>query len=334
MPLPDWARAHGPPLVVATLRSRPEDFIVTEHLEVPAEAAGEHDWLRVEKTGANTEWVARQLAKHAGIAVRDVGYSGLKDRHAITTQWFSVPNRKAPDWSTVAIEGVRVVEVVTQARKLRRGMHRANAFRIVLRGEAFESQREAIEARLDAIRRQGVPNYFGEQRFGRDAGNLALADRWAQGARLRPHERGLAISTARSFLFNELLDARVRDGSWNRVLPGDIVNLDGSGSIFGVDTPDEAIATRCAELDLHPTAPLWGEDTAGDAPGPAAWVAAFARDRVREERRSLRLRVADLQATIEGEAITLEFVLGRGAFATVVLRELGDIGDGNPGAMA
>jgi len=327
MPLPDWACAHGSPLVVATLKSRLEDFVVTEHLEAPAEAAGEHDWLRVEKTGANTEWVARQLAKHAGVAARDVGYSGLKDRHAVATQWFSVPNRKAPDWHAVAIEGVRVVEVVPQARKLRRGTHRSNGFRIVLRGTGFGLLRGAIEARLEAIGSQGVPNYFGEQRFGRDAGNLALADRWAQGARLRPHERGLAISTARSFLFNALLDARVRDGSWNRVLPGDVVNLDGSGSIFGVDTPDAAIETRCAELDLHPTAPLWGEDTAGEAPGPAAWVAAFRRDRVREERRSLRLRVLALSASIEDEAITLEFVLGRGAFATAVLRELGDIVD-------
>lgn len=332
MSLPDWARAHGPALVVAALRSRPEDFIVTEHLEAPAEAGGDHDWLRVEKTGANTEWVARQLAKHAGVPVRDVGYSGLKDRHAIATQWFSVPNRKAPDWATVAIEGVRVVETVRQPRKLRRGTHRSNGFRIVLRGTGFESRRGAIEARLAAIEAQGVPNYFGEQRFGRNAGNLALAERWASGDRLRPHERSLAISTARSFLFNRLLDARVRAGTWNRVLPGDVVNLDGSGSIFAVDVPDETIAARCAQLDLHPTAPLWGGDTAGEAPGPATWIAALRRDRVREERRSLRLRVADLRTSIDDEAITLEFVLGRGAFATTLLRELGEIGDGRSGA--
>jgi tRNA pseudouridine13 synthase len=308
MSLPEWARAHGRPLFSGVLRSVPADFQVTEIIDWPFSDDGEHDYLWVQKTGANTDWVARQLARHAGVAAKEVGYAGLKDRHAVTRQWFSVPCWNSPDWSAQAIEGVQILDVSRHRKKLRRGAHRGNAFRITLR--------------VVQIREQGVPNYFGEQRFGRAASNLALADAWASGKRLERQKRSLAISTVRAFLFNELLDARVRDGTWNRLLPGDTANLDGTGSVFDVAEVDAELERRCAALDLHPAGILAGD---GSNVGPTPWREALRKARVEPGTRSLRLRVGEFRPELASEEILLTFVLERGAFATAVLRELADI---------
>ena len=261
--LPDWPRAHGEPLFDARIRTTNEDFRVTEDLGVEFSGEGEHDVLYIEKDGANTEWVARQLAKHAGIAAKDVGYSGLKDRHAFTRQWYSVPAWNKPDWSQLDIEGVTLLEQNKHSRKLRRGMHRANHFEIVLRGDEMSRHEAAVSDRLDTIREHGVPNYFGEQRFGRDGGNVGLANDWAAGARLPRHKRGLAISTIRSYLFNEILAERIADGTWNTILDGDKANLDGTGSVFDVELADDEIGRRCTEMDIHPTGPLAGDGSDG-----------------------------------------------------------------------
>ena len=319
MPLPDWARAHGSPLFSARMRSRPEDFDVTEVLGWELSGDGEHDYLWIEKTGANTEWVARQLARHADVPAKDVGYAGLKDRHAVTRQWFSVPRWHAPDWSALVVEGVRVLEVSRHQKKLRRGAHRANCFRIVLRGESVVQHVDELSDRIRVIREQGVPNYFGEQRFGRDGANLELADAWAAGKRLPRHKRSLAISTIRSFLFNEALDERVRKASWNVLLPGDKANLDGTGSVFDVETVDEELERRCAEMDIHPAGVLAGE---GSERGPDAWRKALDNARVEPGTRSFRLRIADAEFTVEDDAAAVSFTLPRGAFATSVIREI------------
>jgi tRNA pseudouridine13 synthase len=319
MPLPDWARAHGPALFSATIRSRPEDFEVTENLGWELSGEGEHDYLWIEKTGANTEWVARQLARHADVPARDVGYAGLKDRHAVTRQWFSVPRWHAPDWSALEAEGVQVLDVARHHKKLRRGAHRGNRFRIVLRGDDLGRHADALARRFAAIREQGVPNYFGEQRFGRDGANRELADAWAAGKRLPRHQRSLAISTLRSFLFNEALDGRVRDGTWNRLVPGDKANLDGTGSVFDVDEVDEELERRCEAMDVHPAGTLAGE---GSGSGPQAWREALDKARVEPGTRSLRLRVTDADCTVEDDAVIVSFTLPRGAFATAVIREI------------
>ena len=321
MSLPDWARAHGEVRCEALIRSSNEDFVVDEVLGFEPSGDGEHDYLQVEKTGANTDWVARQLARHAGVPVRHVGYSGLKDRHAVTRQWFSVPRHHEPDWLKFRTDGVRLLDVHRHTRKLRRGTHRSNCFRIVLREGAWDG----IDDRLRRIAAVGVPNYFGEQRFGRAGGNLQLADDWAAGKRLPPAKRSLAISSARSLLFNESLDRRVRDETWNTVLAGDVVNLDGSASVFTVAAPDEELLRRCRAFDVHPAGVLWGEDAAGDV--PARWQAAFDRDRVKVGYRSLRLPVRGLVWACVDDVLTLEFVLGRGAYATAVLREIAAVGD-------
>ena len=317
-PLPDWPRAHGSPLFNARLRSTPNDFQVMEQLGWEFSGDGEHDYLWVEKTGANTEWVARQLALHAGVPPRDVGYAGLKDRHAVTSQWFSVPRWQSPDWSTLDVEGVRILDRQRHLRKLRRGAHKANAFRIVLRCDSSLAA-DVIGKRVDRIRRLGVPNYFGEQRFGRLGANLQLAEGWAAGKRLPRHKRSLAISTIRSFLFNEALARRVREDSWSRLLAGDLANLDGSGSVFEVADIDEKLRRRCDEMDLHPAGILAGDGSAG---APESWQTALDKARVEPGSRSLRLRVRDLSAVGIDGGLRLRFTLGRGSFATAVLREL------------
>ncbi|MBT8108736.1 MAG: tRNA pseudouridine(13) synthase TruD [Gammaproteobacteria bacterium] len=320
MNLPDWARAHGGPLFTAAIRTSPEDFQVVEKLGWELSGDGEHDYLWIEKTGANTEWVSRQLARHADVPAKDVGYAGLKDRHAVTRQWFSVPRWNSPDWSALEVEGVEVLDVQRHAKKLRRGAHRGNEFVIALRAAGLAQHADAIEHRVRVIREQGVPNYFGEQRFGRDGTNLRLADQWAAGRRLKRHSRGLAISTVRSFLFNEYLEARVRDGTWHRLLPGDKASLDGSASVFDVDTVDTDLARRCGEMDIHPAGELVGGDSVHD--GKDTWIAALAKAQVAPAWRSLRLKVINVSATVSDETVKLAFSLGRGSFATSVLREI------------
>jgi tRNA pseudouridine13 synthase len=319
MSLPDWARAFGAPLFAAKIRGTPQDFQVTEVLGFEFTGDGEHDYLWVEKIGANTEWVARQLAHFADVPARDVGYAGLKDRHAVTRQWFSVPRWNSPGWQMLEVEGVTVLDVQRHNKKLRRGAHKANRFRIVLRGEALNRHAKAVEERVQAIREQGVPNYFGEQRFGRDGNNVSLADAWASGKRLPRHKRSIAISSARSFMFNDHLDDRVRDGTWNTIVPGDKANLDGTGSVFDVENIDEEIERRCSQMDIHPAGELAGDGSTGTN---EAWIAALGKARIEAGTRSLRLRVSALSYSIAADTVEMSFVLGRGAFATSVLREL------------
>jgi tRNA pseudouridine13 synthase len=318
VPLPDWPRAHGSPLFAARLRSVPEDFQVTEQLGWEFTETGEHDYLWIEKTGANTDWVAQQLARHAGVPAMDVGFAGLKDRHAVTRQWFSVPRRQSPDWSTLDVEGVRLIDRQRHLRKLRRGAHRANAFRILLRCDQAPDS-DALQERIALLREKGVPNYFGEQRFGRCGANLRLADDWASGKRLSRQKRSLAISTVRSFLFNEILAERVRHATWDCFVHGDLANLDGTGSVFEVVGIDSELRRRCEEMDIHPAGVLAG---AGSRMGPEPWQRALDTGRVEPASRSLRLPVRDLACELTEAGVVLSFTLGRGSFATAVLREV------------
>lgn len=322
MSLPDWARAFGEPLFSASIRTRPEEFDVTEELGFEPSGDGEHDFLFVEKTATNTEWLARQLAAFADVPAKDVGYSGMKDRHAVTRQWFSVPRWNQPDWSAFEMDGIRILDVRRNLKKLRRGAHQSNRFRIVLRGDVSDAN--AIEERLRTIAQNGVPNYFGEQRFGRGGANVALADSWAAGKRLPRNKRGIAISSARSFMFNETLAERVAKGNWYLLEDGDTVNLDGTNSVFEVERVDSDLRQRCESMDINPAGLLWGDGACVDdaPPGHQDWLKALQKARVDPSHRSLRLRVADLEWEFGEQSLTLEFRLGRGAFATSVMREL------------
>jgi tRNA pseudouridine13 synthase len=328
--------AHGGPPISGVLRAEPADFRVDEILGFEPSGEGEHAFLLIEKTDANTEWVARQLAVAAGVAPMAVGYAGLKDRHAITRQTFSVqmPGRAAPDWSALAIAGVSVLAATRHNRKIKRGAHRGNRFRIRLR--RVRGSIQEVETRLATIRERGVPNYFGEQRFGRDGQNVALAEALFAGRRMPRPQRGFALSAARAQLFNAVLAARVANVNWDQALDGEVWMLGGSNAIFGPEAWSEALATRLTALDIHPTGPLWGKGelrcTAAVRELELAAIAAHAtlargleRVGLEQERRALRLRANDLNHVWESDdSIVLDFHLASGAFATTVLRELCD----------
>lgn len=338
--IPDWARAHGDPVCIADIRSAPGDFIVDEVLGFDPDGAGEHDFLIIRKTDANTAWVARQLARHAGIPAKDVGYCGLKDRHAVTTQAFTVrrPGRDGTNWNTFAADGTEILSMAQHSRKLRRGSHSANRFCIRLRGDTVAANIERLRERVARVSAAGVPNYFGEQRFGHDGNNIELAQELFAGKRIKRDTRSIAISAARSLLFNRILDARVRDGSWNRILPGELANLDGSGSVFAVEKIDAAIRTRCETLDIHPTGSLWGKGAplaSGDVGKLETGVAELSHEFVAgllhlgvdAASRPLRVRLQDVELETSTHHVTISLQLPRGAFATAVLREIADYRD-------
>jgi tRNA pseudouridine13 synthase len=326
--------AHGGPPVEGRLRVEPGDFRVDEMLGFEPSGAGEHAFLLIEKIGANTEWVARRIAEKAGVAPMAVGYAGLKDRHAITRQSFSVQlaGRADPDWSALAIPGVRVLAASRHDRKLKRGSHKGNRFRIRVRD--VEGDHERIESRVAVIRERGVPNYFGEQRFGREAGNVELAREMFNGRRVRRNEAGLALSAARSLVFNAVLAQRVEDGSWDCGLDGEVWMLAGTHSIFGPEPWTVDLARRLAAFDIDPTGPLVG---AGELRTTARvrsieehaiapyrdLVEGLAKAGMAQQRRALRLRVEGLLHEWEPDgSLVVEFHLPAGSFATVVLREL------------
>jgi len=328
--------AHGEPPVRGRLRATPEDFVVEELLGFEPDGAGTHALLVVEKRGANTAWVGAQLARAARVAVRDVGWSGQKDRNAVTRQAYTLPwPVQAPVEACLefAGEGFRVLSAARHGRKLRTGSHRANRFELRVRDVAGDPA--ALAARLEEIAGQGVPDYFGPQRFGRDGANLARARAWA-GAGLAPRDRGdrsFALSAARSAIFNAVLAERVRRGDWNRLLPGEAVMLDGRRSFFRADEVDATLVSRCEAMDVHPSGPLWGR---GDSPAQRdafaleatvtavepALCALLEAEGLEHERRALRLPVRGLDWSLDGDLLTIGFELPRGAFATAVLHEI------------
>lgn len=329
--------AWGGPPVRGRIRVVPEDFRVSEILGHEPDGHGEHLWLRVTKRERNTVDVAADLARAAGVHVRQVGFAGLKDRNAVTRQHFSIhlPGAETPRWSDWSIEGVSIESASRSSKKIKRGRLRGNRFELVVR--ELEGDRETLARRLLDVRDQGVPNGFGEQRFG--GNNIARALALFRGElRGRPSKskRGFYLSAARSLVFNHVLDERIRRGDWNRLIDGDLAMLDGSRSFFAADPDDADQVRRCAELDIHPSGPLPGQ---GESPaeGEAAGienrqfeahrelVEGLAKFGMKQERRPLRMRVGDLEWSFPEECILrLAFSLGTGSYATSVLRELVD----------
>lgn len=331
------ARAHGAPVLDATIRAAPEDFFVEELDAFAASGSGEHLLLTVEKRGTNTAYAAGLLAKWAGVPVAAIGYAGLKDRHAVTRQRFSVhlPRKLAPATDALASDALRVLDAQWHSKKLPRGALAGNRFVLLLRD--VSGGRTAIEQRLLRIQACGVPNYFGEQRFGREGGNVASALAMFAGRRMRRDQRTLLLSAARSELFNRVLSARVGQGSWSQALDGEVWILDGTRSVFGPEPLDAALSGRLAAFDIHPSAPLWGhgdlrstdaaralELAAIDAPDALALRAGLEQAGLRQERRSTRLRIADLSwSWPEPGTLRLAFALPPGSYATALLDEIG-----------
>lgn len=328
------AAAHGSPVLSGRLRASPEDFRVDEIAGFEPSGAGEHLLLTVRKRGMTTPQAARRIAAWAGVAEMGVGYAGLKDRHAVTTQRFSVhlPKRVAPDLTALQDDDLQMLDSAWHARKLPRGALAGNRFTLVLR-EVVGDVAEA-EARLQAIRARGLPNYFGVQRFGRDGDNVASARRMFAGQRVRREQRSLLLSAARSELFNRVLSARVEAGSWDAGLPGEVWMLDGSASVFGPQAMDETLQARLAAFDIHPTGPMWGRGELRSQDVVAALEAAIAGAEpelcagleaagLRQERRALRIRASDLAwRWLAPDALELGFGLPPGSYATVLVAQL------------
>lgn len=346
-----FAQPYPQPIKSAQLKTVPSDFIVHENMHITLDQTGEHLWLQIQKTNLNTQFVVRLLAQWANIAPKDVGYSGLKDRHAQTCQWFSLrlPNKISPEMSFEQFaqdklnddEQICVLQSVWHGRKLNRGTHKSNQFIITLR--QIDGDVGKIDDTLQQIKTNGVPNYFGEQRFGNDASNIAKTQEFfakiCQKGRYFANKKfaerdGLWISTARSVLFNQMLSVRVSQENWHTALSGDVFNLDGTGAIF-IDDGDEQLAKRLQTGDIHPTAPLFGigePKTTSQAhqlyqaileqPDNAIFVAGLNLVKANLAYRPLRLMVRDLAWQFDNQTLTLSFSLPKGSFATVVLSAL------------
>jgi tRNA pseudouridine13 synthase len=331
-------RAYGEPCGTALLKAVAEDFQVDEVLDIPLSGEGEHLWLWVEKRELNTEDAAKRIARAAGVPLRMISYAGLKDRQALTRQWFSLhlPGKADPDFSSAVDTSLCILKQVRHTRKLQRGAHAANGF--TLRLTQLQADHAALDKRLTQISAEGIPNYYGLQRFGFEGGNLAHARHFAGGKSL-PEKRNLrsrVLSAARSYLFNRVLAERVATGTWNRALPGDLLAFTDSRSFFPAGEA-ECSDPRLAILDLHPTGPLWGAGESS-ADGVAreleqqlatqenVLVDWLAEAGMTHERRILRLPIGGLTWHYpEPDILQLQFVLPAGCFATVLVRELVDL---------
>jgi tRNA pseudouridine13 synthase len=311
--LPQWPNAYPASGASATLKLLNEDFIVTElPLQLPS-GEGEHLWLDIQKNGANTAFVAQQLAAAAGVEEKDVGYAGIKDRYAIARQWFSIhlPKGETPDLTLLQHPEFSVLSQRRHLKKLRPGDLQGNRFRIVLRD--VTGDRDAIEANLEAVASCGVPNYFGAQRFGHDGGNVEQGRAMlAREIRVRhPKKKGIYLSAVRSFVFNEVLALRIEQGLWGKSLPGDVMDEAGrpTGPLWGrgrVSTTDRAQALEMGVAGRHATL-CDGMEHAG----------------LDQERRALVASpVAMSWEWPHADQLVLAFSLPAGNYATSVLNEI------------
>ena len=314
--------------------------MVEEVLPFTLSGSGEHLWVQLRKRQLTTGEAVRKLAKWAGVQRRAVSFAGQKDKHAVTTQWFSIhlPGKPDPEQAWRDADG-EILALQRHTQKLRRGALQGNCFVITVRD--CGGNVEALEERVKQIRQTGVPNYFGEQRFGRDGKNVVRALEWFAG-RYRPkgrEHRAMLLSAARSRIFNQVLAERVRQGIWNRAVPGDLLMLSGSHSFFLHNAADQDIPVRIVSGDLSPTGPLYGRGDIGiaaDAEKLESVVLAQEKELadgllqagLKPARRSLRMMPKDLTLEWQDAAtMRLSFTLPPGCYATVLLRELVDYQD-------
>lgn len=356
------------PLCCGNLKCQPEDFRVEEMLGFDFSHEGEHIYLHIEKRLMTTLDLQQAISRFAKCHVRDVGYSGLKDKHAITRQWFSVylprhePKTKEQlkkYWQafelTVNAEGasssdVRLLEVCRHNKKLRKGTHKFNRFSLCIRDISTDSSISNIDLKNDLTDRickltaQGFPNYFGEQRFGYNNGNLLKAERMFSGSRrVSRSKRSLYISAVRSFLFNLQLSQRVSDNTWLSYIEGDILILNGSNSFFSIEAESLAdIERRLKEVDIHISGVLYGENYSAPLSDAGERELAIIQKypkfhkglvaaAVKSSRRALRVMPNNLNMIFDcseqNRQLTLNFDLPPGSYATMLVRELVNVSD-------
>jgi len=335
--LDNMAYAYGQPQFSAKFKQSPEDFQVNETLSFDIEGEGTHAYLYIRKTDTNTQWLAKQLANFSGIPVRDVGYAGLKDRHAVTRQWFSInlEGIEEPDWQQLDIPGIAIEQHRYHKRKLKTGAIAHNEFIIQLKALSKDAKPTLIES-LEKIKQQGVPNYFGSQRFGIDNGNLTKAKAWFSGQRKvkRREEKSIYLSASRSMLFNHLLSLRINEYGWNQLVEGEVMMLDGSHAVFKTEELDNELQERFDKADIHPTICLWGRGEPSSnskinqlelslRDNFSDWCQTLENKGLKQERRSIRLIPQNLQYQFQDDnSLKLQFNLPTGSYATALLREL------------
>jgi len=331
----DLLKAYGEPPISGSMKSENADFLVDEIMPIEPSGQGEHLWLQVEKNGCNTDWLAQQLAKLSSVKSMAVSYAGMKDRHAITTQWFSIhlPGLDDPDLSSFNNDEVKILQAIRHDKKLKRGALSGNRFQLRIR--ELSGDLDQLEERLNLIKTQGVPNYFGEQRFGFGMNNLAKAELLFQRKlrHVKKHQRGMYLSSARSWIFNQVLSERIKQKNWNQYLPGDVFMLQGKSACFP-DDGSEDITERISSMQIHPTGALWGEGesmASGEcltiekkiAEQYELFCEGLEGARLKQERRSLRLLAENFNWSLEDQdCLYIDFSLPAGAFATMVLREV------------
>ena len=341
-------RAVYKPVLTGTIRSKPEDFIVDEISSFTPSGEGEHLWLHIKKTTTNTDWLAGQLAKLLNVKKQDVGFAGLKDRNAVTTQWFSIylPGKHMPDVKSLLpedlLDNIEILEQTRHLKKLRRGTLAGNRFTLTIRD--CEGDKEQLDDIIDQIKQRGIPNFFGEQRFGHSLkvdgevkfNNIERATAWFNGEIRKPknrNQRSMYLSAARSWVFNHVLSARVANDTWDKPVTGDVFILGNSHSWF-VDDGDEQLSQRVEAFDIHPSGALWGRGSLESADEVLALESQIAaqhsvlcqgleKQGLKQERRSLRIQVADLQHQwLDDTSLQLSFILPPGSYATVLLAQI------------
>ncbi|KAA3625634.1 MAG: tRNA pseudouridine(13) synthase TruD [Proteobacteria bacterium] len=336
----------GSPLGSARLKERNSDFVVDELLPFEPRGEGGHQLLCVRQDGWNSASVARWLAGALGCPVREIGYCGHKDRHAVTTQYFSAPASSVPEDALTGLDwpqGLSLVSAARHDKKLKRGVHLGNRFKIRLR--QVDAAEDAVGQRLTCIARYGFPNSFGSQRFGREGGNVERARRLLSSRsfrRSRNAAQSIEVSSLRSMLFNQVLAARVGNASWLEPMEDDLMILDGTRSFFAApprDARHDDLDARVLAGDLHVSGPLWGLPGARLPQGLLArereLLSEFASDlellekrRFGMERRPLRALAKDLSWNWTDKGVLeLDFSLGRGSYATALLSLLFDLDD-------
>ena len=341
MGIDHWHYLGNKPVVTGVMKTRPEDFVVREQLGYEPIGEGEHIYLWVRKLGLNTAYLAEEIAKFAKLPLRAISYAGRKDKHALTEQWFGVhkPGKGEYEWDKLAVPGAQVLKAIRHNKKLRTGVLKGNQFELVIRDL---SSTEGLEERLQGIQKNGVPNYFGAQRFGDSrydprGSNLVLAQKMIAGEEIRNrNKRSMAISALRSWLFNEYVSSRLADNYYTQPLAGDVMSLAGSNSFFSAQLIDEKIMQRLAVRDIQLCAPMWGAGELPSKSDAAEYEHRLASKHpqirgtledlgLRQERRVISLYADNMAWELKGSQLRVSFVLPSGSFATSILREVVDV---------
>lgn len=336
MDFDDLPFLHGGPLGRARFKAQPEDFVVEELLGFEPSGEGEHCLVWVEKRDLDSNTAGARLADALGLRRRLVSHCGLKDRHAVTRQWFSLhmPGQPSPEAAALESEGLRVLRITRNTRKLRRGIHAGNRFTIRLREPDFDAALAA--QRWQAITEQGVPNFFGVQRFGNEGRNVEKAEAMFRGE-FTPGDRllrGLLLSAARSHLFNAVVAGRMARGSWDRTLAGEVFGFADNGTILLPENQRGDEVARFEQGIVELTAPLWGGGELQSVnevraleldllAGFSQLTTGLEQFGLRQERRVMRLRpLQPMLEVLENGDLQFQFDLPKGTYATTVLREL------------